>query len=355
MQDVKFARTNSQFFFDLRKNVESYFKSTNQKVTGNFKLYLKTIVLSILGISGYVWLVFFTPHPVLALSTCVVLGIIYSSIGFNVMHDGAHGSYSTKRWVNELMAFSLNILGGSAYMWKQKHNVLHHTYTNIEGMDDDIDIKPFIRTNKSQKKYWFNKYQHIYWPVFYALTYLYWIFVRDFIKYFTGKISDINIPKMTWKDHFMFWFSKTNHIFFFVVFPIYKLGPVHYLIGYLLMTIVMGLTLALVFQVAHVVEDTHFPTPNDNTNEIEENWAVHQVNTTANFSTRNKFISWWVGGLNFQVEHHLFPRISHVHYPALNKILKETCEKHNIKYIEYNTMFAAIRSHLLYLKEIGTA
>jgi linoleoyl-CoA desaturase len=271
------------------------------------------------------------------------------------MHDGAHGSYSTKRWVNEMMAFSLNILGGSAYMWKQKHNVLHHTFTNIEGMDDDIDIKPFIRTNKSQKKYWFNKYQHIYWPVFYALTYLYWIFVRDFIKYFTKKISDIEIPKMSVRDHIIFWISKINHIFFFVVLPIYMLGIEKYLLGYLVMTFVMGWTLALVFQVAHVVEDTHFPTPDTSTGEMEDNWAIHQISTTANFSTKNKFISWWVGGLNFQVEHHLFPRISHVHYPALNKILKETCEKHNVRYIEYKTMFQAIRSHLIYLKQIGIA
>ena len=355
MQEIKFSKNNNQFFFELRKNVDAYFRSTNQKVTGNFKLYTKTIILSLLGLGGYIYLVFYTPNNWIALLCILFLGLIYSSIGFNVMHDGAHGSYSTKRWVNELMALSLNVLGGSSFMWKQKHNILHHTFTNIEGMDDDIDIKPFIRTNTAQKKYWFNKYQHFYWPAFYALTYLYWIYFMDFHKYFTRRILGTEIPKMNTKEHFIFWFSKISHIFFFVALPIYTLGIVKFLVGYLLMCFVMGWILALVFQVAHVVEDTKFPVPDTSTGEIEDNWAVHQVATTANFSTKNKFISWWVGGLNFQVEHHLFPRISHIHYPALNKILKETCEKHNVKYIEYKTMFQAIKSHLLYLKHIGTA
>jgi len=352
MARISFNNNNTAFFVTLKKRVDEYFVSNNIKFTGNWKLYLKTAVLMTTAVALYTTLVFFTPPVWLSVILCVIMGVNVAAIGFNVMHDGAHGSYSQKPWVNEVMAFSLDLLGGCSYLWKQKHNVAHHSYTNIEGFDDDIDIRPWIRTNENQPHKWYHKYQHIYWVVFYGFTYLYWVFSADFQKYFTGKVAGLKIKKMSTKDHIVFWLGKTLYVFLFIALPWMMLGFLPMLTGYLIVGIVCGIVLAIVFQLAHVVEDAVFPIPSD-TNKMENDWAIHQIATTANFSTRNRVISWFMGGLNFQVEHHLFPRISHIHYPELSKVVKEVCDQFNIKYIEYPTLFSALRSHIMHLKVVG--
>jgi linoleoyl-CoA desaturase len=127
------------------------------------------------------------------------------------------------------------------------------------------------------------------------------------------------------------------------------------LIGYTLIVLVTGFIISIVFQLAHVVEDLNFPEPNPETKKIDNEWAIHQIETTANFATKSKLVSWYVGGLNFQVEHHLFPKISHIHYPQINQFVRETCEQFNLNYIEFPTMLGAVKSHLSHLKQIGVA
>jgi linoleoyl-CoA desaturase len=273
------------------------------------------------------------------------------------MHDGAHGSFSTKPWVNDMMSHSLEMMGGSSFMWKVKHNQNHHTFTNIEGMDDDIDIKPFIRVSVDQPKKWYHRFQHVYSFLLYALTYFFWIFWLDFKKYFSGKIGELKIKKMSAKDHVIFWVSKVMYIMVFVVVPIYRVGLLETILGYSVVLVVTGLIISIVFQLAHIVEGAIFPVGIDGSKslKIETEWAIHQLNTTANFATKNKVVSWFVGGLNFQVEHHLFPKISHVHYPEISKLVKETCQQFNVNYMEFPTVFAAIKSHVVHLKHVGVA
>ncbi len=357
MAKIKFNKSNALFFNTLRNRVDEYFNEKKIAYTGNFQLYLKTgILLSILFVC-YTILVFFTPESAwLSLGICAIMGLDMAAIGFNIMHDGAHGSYSSKKWVNDMMSYSLNMLGGSSFMWKLKHNINHHSYTNIEGMDDDIDIKPFIRVHLDQKGYWFNRFQHIYGLLLYGMTYLFWIFLNDFKKYFSRKISDFTpIRKMKTSEHIAFWLTKIGYVGLFLILPFYNAGVINTLIGYSVVVFVTGLVIAIVFQLAHVVEDAPFIDTHGEDTKIETEWAVHQINTTFNFATKNKMISWFLGGLNFQVEHHLFPKISHVHYPALNQILINTCKEFNINYNEFPTVISAIRSHLLHLKQIGSA
>jgi linoleoyl-CoA desaturase len=357
MSKIKFNNSDPQFFNTLKQRVDSYFKDNNLKATGNFNLYSKTLILSATLITSYLWLVFLTPESVLLnVLVCIVMGVNVAAIGFNVMHDGAHGSYSSRKWVNTFMGFSLNVLGGNVYLWSQKHNINHHSYTNVEGMDDDIDIKPFIRVHSNQKKSWYHRFQHYYSLLLYGLTYLFWVFMNDFNKYFTGKIAEhTKMRKMDLPEHFNFWISKALYVFIFLILPFYFVGVVETIVGFLIMCFSAGVVISIVFQLAHVVQETEFITPTSDVMKIETEWAKHQINTTANFATKNKIISWLVGGLNFQVEHHLFPRISHVHYPAINKIVKETCEEFNIMYKEFPTLIQAIRSHLLHLKHAGQA
>ncbi len=262
------------------------------------------------------------------------------------MHDGAHGSFSRYKWVNSIASNFANFLGASQHMWKMKHNVIHHTYTNIHGVDDDIEARPLLRLCEDQPRYKIHKYQHLYFWAAYSFLYLYWIFATDYIKYFSGRIGPTPLRKMTLTEHLLFWFYKLAHAFIFVALPIYMVGFMPWLIGFLSMGLVTGFVLSIVFQLAHTVEHTHFPLPDNATGKMEDEWAIHQVKTTANFATENKVVSWLVGGLNFQVEHHLFPKISHVHYPAISKIIKKACEDYGIKYIEYPKVRIAVASHV---------
>ncbi len=355
MATVKFNNKDAVFFPSLKQRVNEYFEKNQIPSTGNFKLFSKTIILFTLLIALYVILVFFTPsNGWLSLALCALMGVVVAAIGFNVMHDGAHGSYSSHKWINESMAHSLNLLGGVSFIWKQKHNINHHSYTNVEGMDDDIDIRPFIRVHEGQKKYWFHRYQHIYGLLLYGITYFFWVFYNDFKKYFSGKIAEhTKMQKLAWWEHVVFWATKLFYVAAFIVFPIYNVGLADTIIGYVVMVVVTGITISVVFQLAHIVEDMEFVNPEGESMKIESEWAVHQLQTTSNFATKNKFICWLLGGLNFQVEHHLFPRISHIHYPALNAIVKDTCREFNITYKEFPTLRQALYSHIVHLKQIG--
>lgn len=353
MSSPKFPKIQLSFHSEIKRRINEYFQNKRKSPTGNFSLHLKAFLLvtSLLGI--YTHLVFFTPATVWAVLECILLGCVAAAIGFNVMHDGAHGSFSRYKWMNTLASSFANFLGASQHMWKMKHNVIHHTYTNIHGVDDDIEARPLLRLCDEQPRYKIHKYQHLYFWAAYSLLYIYWIFATDYKKYFLGRIGPTPLRKMTLTEHISFWFYKLAHGFIFVALPIYMVGFTPWLIGFLSMGLVTGFVLSIVFQLAHTVEHTHFPLPNDATGKMEDEWAIHQVKTTANFATRNKVVSWLVGGLNFQIEHHLFPKISHVHYPAISKIIRKACEDYGIKYLEYPKVRLAVASHVAYLRQLG--
>jgi linoleoyl-CoA desaturase len=356
MLKYTFNTTGITFFKDLKEKVDRYFTENKLHPAGNGKLFLKSILQIASAASLYVVLVFFTPIPVVALLLCVILGLNLAVIGFNVMHEGGHQTFSRHAWLNKASAYFLNVLGGNTYYWKIKHNVNHHTYTNIEGMDSDIDVKPFMRLHQEQPRRAYHRFQHIYWVFLYGISYLAWIFYEDFQKYFSGKVS-VNNEKKTLAngEHIIFWITKIIFVTVYVLIPIIVVGWLPWLIGFLTITFTCGLAISIVFQLAHVVEGTQFHSvlPTDTTAKLE--WAVHQVKSTANFATSSKVLYWLLGGLNFQIEHHLFPRVSHIHYPALSRFVKESCRECNVVYTEYTSMFKAIVSHLRYLRQLGRA
>jgi linoleoyl-CoA desaturase len=350
MASISFNSKEHPFLDQLQQRIDRYFTDNNLNRWGDYRIYIKTALFLLTAVSLYTWLVFFTPNVWLAVSACAVLGLVFAGIGFNVMHDSAHGSFSNSPWVNDLMGYSLNVMGGDVNLWKTKHNLIHHSFTNIEGYDDDIDIQPFMRLHKDQPRHKAHRYQHIYGFLLYAINYTLWVFYFDFKKYFSMKIGATKIRKYKMKDHLVFWATKTIHVVMFFVLPIYFVGLVPALVGYLIMTVACGLMIAIVFQLAHVVEGIDFPAPQA---QMQNEWAVHQINTTSNFAVNNRLVRWYTGGLNHQVEHHLFPRISHVHYPELNKIVKETCAAFQIKYNEHPTVMQAVRSHVAHLRHVG--
>jgi linoleoyl-CoA desaturase len=280
------------------------------------------------------------------------MGGLVAAIGFNVMHDGSHGSFSTNKWLNKIAASSISLLGANRFMWKMKHVMIHHTFTNVDGVDDDIEVGGLMRMAPTQKKYGIHKFQHVYFWALYMLLYVFWIFFTDYKKYFTQKIGSVPLKKMELKDHIEFWVVKLYHAAVFVVLPIALLGWVKWLVGFMVMTMFAGFVLSIVFQLAHTVEHTDFPVVDDE-NRLPDEFAAHQIKTTANFATKNKLISWLVGGLNFQIEHHLFPNICHVHYDKIAKIVKQTTAEFNLPYISQKTWYGALREHTIMLKNLG--
>lgn len=346
------AMTQS-FHAELKKRITDYFESHQLKSTGNWKLYTKALILLASYVAVYSHLVFFTPPTFWAILECLVLGGLTAAVGFNIMHDGIHGSFSSRSWVNKLAGLTLNMLGANNFMWKTKHNIIHHTYTNIDGVDDDIEARPLLRLCDSQAYYKIHRFQHWYFWAAYSLLYMWWIFFTDYKKYFTKRVGDVPLKPMQLLDHLSFWFFKLMHLFLFVVVPILVIGFKAWLLGFLAFGLFTGFVLSIVFQLAHTVEDTSFIESDKKNKPVEEEWAIHQLKTTANFATHNRFISWWLGGLNFQIEHHLFPRISHVHYPAISNIIRDTCAQFEIPYIEYPKMRLAIASHVAHLRELS--
>jgi linoleoyl-CoA desaturase len=349
----KFSSVSQSFHTELKKRINDYFGQAGKSPTGNYKLFLKAAVLIVSFLAIYTHLVFFTPNPWFAIPECVILGGLTAAIGFNIMHDGMHGSFSRRKWMNQLAGLTLNFLGANNFMWKSKHNIIHHTYTNIDGIDDDIEARPFLRLCETQKYYKVHRFQHWYFWLTYSLLYLWWVLVTDYKKYFKGKIGPIALKKMSSLDHISFWGYKLLHAFLFIALPIYTVGFTSWIIGFLAFSLFAGFVLSIVFQLAHTVEHTHFPHADVTGAKMEDEWAIHQLKTTANFATRNKFICWWVGGLNFQIEHHLFPKISHVHYPEISKIIKKACADFGVPYIEYPKMRLAIASHVAHLKHLS--
>lgn len=349
----RFPVKRPSFQKELRLRVNAYFEENDLSITGNLRLYVKAITLISVFSALYVLLVFFTPVWYIALPAAGLLGITLAGIGFNIMHDGSHGSFSKSHAWNKAAAFTLDFFGASSFLWSQKHNMIHHTYTNIDGIDEDIDIRPMLRIASTQKRYWFHKYQHIYCIPVYGLAHIFWIVGKDFRKYFLRKIGNVPVKEVSATDHLTFWMSKASFLFFFIGLPLYFIGSKMFIPGFIVFSICSGITLGLVFQLAHAVEHTEFPIPNADDQSMEDEWAAIQVRTTANFATKNPIVTWFTGGLNFQIEHHLFPKVSHVHYPALSVIVKETCNDFDLNYVEFPSMKVAIESHLRHMKELG--
>jgi linoleoyl-CoA desaturase len=357
MLSAKFNLQNQKDFVNvLKERVNDYFKSKGISKFGDSRLYWKTAAMLTLYIVPFVLiLINFLPFWANWIGY-VIMGIGMVGIGMSVMHDAIHGSYSSNKYVNKMMGFSMELLGGNSFNWKVQHNVLHHTYTNIPGMDEDISHKSILRLEPTGKWLKIHRFQHIYALPIYSLLTLSWLLWSDFTSLFrynkngmTKMVGSKNTTEVT--KLFVF---KAIYIFTLFILPIFILGISWWqvIVGYVIMQMVAGFIFSVTFQLAHVVEDTNYPLPDEDGN-IENNWAVHQMHTTANFAKKSRFMSWFIGGLNYQIEHHLFPNISHVHYPKISDIVKNTAKEFKIPYHEYKSLRAALVSHLRRLKELG--
>lgn len=346
----------SAFFPTLQKRVSAHFKENNISRYANSTMVMKTIILLSAFFLPLVLMVIFHLKPWAVISLYAIMGFAKAGIGMSVMHDANHGAYSKNQTVNRWLGYTLNLMGGMVFNWKMQHNVLHHTYTNIHGMDDDIEEKLVLRFSPHSEPRKFHKFQFLYVFFFYSILTLYWVLAKDVIQYFKYRKNGVN--RYNDKENRSYFWSmiglKLLYIGYMLVLPflVQDYSPGLIIGGFILMHAIGGLVLGVVFQLAHSVLEAEFPLPNSS-NIVENDWAMHQMNTTVNFARENKLLSWYVGGLNYQVEHHLFPNICHVHYPEISKIVEQTAAEFNVPYLCAPTLKDALSSHVRMLKKFG--
>ncbi|MBL6444877.1 acyl-CoA desaturase [Fulvivirga sp. 29W222] len=354
---VKFnGRKQSGFYAEVKQEVENYFKTNNISKNANGAMVFKTIFFLGGLVALYLMILLGGFGAPMMLFLAILLGMVQAFIGFNVCHDAIHGSYSSSGKVNNILSLTFNLIGANAYVWKVTHNQVHHTFTNIPGHDEDLDVAPgLVRLSPLEDHKAIMKYQHLYAFFLYGFASLSWVFRKDYVKFFQKKIGhtdNSNHPKI---EYFNLFFFKAVYYTLFIVLPLVVLDITwwQFIIGFFAMHLAEGFVLGLVFQLAHVVEGTEFPEP-DTDGKVDESWAVHQMQTTANFSTKSSIATFLCGGLNFQVEHHLFANICHIHYPEISKIVSRIAQKHGVPYHVNPTFLGALASHYKTLKRFGS-
>jgi len=352
VQKIRFS-AQVGFHETLQKRVHQYFTASKLPRTGDWRMFLKAGICLTWLATSYVLLVFFATSLITSILTAFALAQGFILVSCNIMHDGAHESFSKSKKINWLMGCTLDFIGGSQMLWRQKHNLLHHTYTNINALDSDLHKSGMLRLHPEQQWWPWYRFQHIYAFPLYSFLSLLWVTFSDFRKFFSGRIGSYKLRKYTALDVSLFFLTKLFYGGYAVVLPLFFHPFLHVLIAFVAVHLIFGLTLSIVFQLAHALESTTFPTPDPHTGTIKNEWAIHEVETTANFAPRNTLLTWYVGGLNFQIEHHLFTKICHMHYPAISTIVRETCQEFSLPYVCYPTFGSAIAGHYRFLKTMG--
>jgi linoleoyl-CoA desaturase len=356
-QKVKFInKDKTQFFNTLKQRVDQYFIDNNISQHANGTMVFKTIVMLSLYFVPYALIM---SHSVnlLGMWICsLVMGLGLAGIGMSVMHDANHGAYAESSFINKMVSMSLSIVGGDNKNWKTQHNILHHTYTNIYGHDRDIDDKVIMRFSPAGKYQKVQRFQIVYVFLFYSIMSLYWTTAKDFVQYYEFIKEGHN--RESKKDRLLTLLTiigwKLVYYTYIIVLPMVVLHLTWWqvLIGFVSLHLVAGLILSIVFQLAHVVEATTFPVPDESGN-IENEWAIHQLETTADFAKNNWLITYYVGGLNYQAIHHLFPRVCHVHYPEIAPIVEQTAKEFGVPYIYNESFWKAFVSHIRIISKLG--
>ena len=349
---MRFA-ADTGFHAELKRRVHGYFEQTGLSPRDSVRMYVKTAAILIWFVASYVLLVFFAVSWWQGMLLAASLALAMAGIGFAIQHDGNHGAYSKHGAVNRLMGVMLDLMGASSYLWQWKHNVSHHTYTNLNGADDDIDIGPLCRLSPAQPRYRIHRLQQFYAWVLYGFLIPKYHFVYDFKNLTRGRIAANRFPRprgwrlaelIVGKAFFFGWA-------FLVPMLMHRWWVV--LVFYAATTFLLGLIMSVVFQLAHCVEQADFPELPTTKDHLDDTWAVHQVRTTVDFARTSRVLTWYLGGLNFQIEHHLFPKICHVHYPRIARIVQAVCAEYGIRYVANDELWAAFCSHWRWLRRMG--
>lgn len=355
---VKFSsQIKPDFIIELREKVKEYFEKNQISKYGNANMVLKSIFMMTLYFGPYLLMLtgLIDSIPGIIISWAV-MGIGMTGVGMVLMHDANHGSYSKNQKINKFLSKSMYLLGGYPAAWRQQHNTQHHGFTNIEGHDEDIDQIGLLRFSPHKPLKKVHQFQYLYAWFFYGLSTLSWVTIKDFKKLRLYKKTNVTIVNNKSHNRLMveLIFSKILYHIVFLVLPLVFIAISWYwiVLCFLMMHFIAGVLLSAIFQTAHIMPDSTFPLPDEKGN-LENSWAVHQLLTTTDYSPKSRVFSWMIGGLNYQIEHHLFPNISHVHYRHIAVLVQSTARKHNVPYYVHSNFFLALVNHVKMLKSLG--
>ncbi len=348
------SRSGGAFLQEVRAAVGKHFADSGRRSTGDWWMVGKTICVLMLTFTPYFLIMSGGFSGPISLGLAAIVGLGVAGIGFGVAHDALHGSYSANPRLNQVVGWSMDLAGGSSYLWKLTHNIIHHTYTNIHGADEDLAVSPLLRLSPHAPRRWYHRFQHWYAIALYSMTTLFWAFVKDYRYLLQKDLGPYPDKKHAPRDIAGLFLGRVIYYTWTIVLPIALLPFAWWqtALGIALAHAVAGTTLGIVFQMAHVVEQTSHPEP-DAGGAMPDGWAAHEMFTTANFAPDNRLLTWYVGGLNYQVEHHLFPKICSVHYPEISSIVQRVAAEHGLPYHSNPTFLGAIASHLRTLRRQG--
>lgn len=351
---VSFVSGNN-FRKTLNERVRNHFQENNIDSENNRRMYLKSVVIFLWIVSSWTFILFGPSILWIKALGCVVLGLGIAACGMSVGHDANHGSYSNNSRINKMVGLTYDFIGLSSYLWRFRHNHLHHIYTNLDGHDMEIHGDGLVRLSPNMEHKWHHQFQHLFIWFVYPIIPLYWFLSDIKLVAFNGTYQEHSIPELKRSELIIFWVMKLVNIGFFVGIPIavgYTIWQT--LIGGAIAYMTYGIVVCEIFMLAHVLEGVEFPEVDPESNSIDDEWAIFQVKTAADFSPNNPILNWYLGGLNYQVVHHLFPHICHIHYPHIAPILSEVCTEFGVKYNVYPTLIEAITSNYRWMKLMGT-
>jgi linoleoyl-CoA desaturase len=343
------------FYAELRSRVRDLLADPRRVRRAQRAMYVKSAIVIAWAVASWAVLVLYADSWWLAGAAALSLGLALAGVGFNITHDANHGSYSRRTGVNRAMSWSMDLIGASSYVWRTKHNVVHHTFTNIAGADSDIDSMPFARFAPEQPRRVFHRFQHVYVWVLYGLLAIKWHTGGDFGYLHSGRIGTTPVRWPRGRELAGFWLGKALFLTWAIVVPLLLHPAWQVAVVFGVVSFVLAVTMAVTFQLAHCLEEADFPSAARMAEGGRTEWARHQVETTVDFAPRSRLLTWYLGGLNFQVEHHLFSRVMHTHYPAMASIVREICERHGVRYQAHPTLGSAIASHTRWLRSMGRA
>lgn len=348
---VKFGR-ESAFATSLQAGADAYFAQSSLPERDLPQMYLKTLIIWTWFVASWCVLVLVPAAWWLKIPAAVSLGLAIAGIGMSVMHDANHGAYSRRPWLNRWVGYSIDCMGASSFVWRTKHNKLHHTWTNIGGLDDDLELGVLSRMSPHQKWLPLHRGQHFYMWALYGLLVPKWVLFDDFYNIVTGRVGPLPLPRLSARDWVVMLSGKALHVGLGLVIPL-LLYPWYFALPlYFLVNAVAGVTLATTFQMAHCVQTAEMVAlPDDG--RLSDDWASHQLKTTVDFAPRNKLLGWYVGGLNFQVVHHLFPKVCHIHYAALSQVVARSARENGLTYRVQPTLAGSIASHYNWLHQMS--
>jgi linoleoyl-CoA desaturase len=288
----------------------------------------------------------------------IAMGFGLAGVGLNVLHDANHGSLTSSKRLNDAISKVVDFIGGNSVMWRIQHNVLHHTFTNVDGLDEDISVPYVMRFSPNRPHLFVHRFQWLYAWGFYAIMTLYWLTFKDFVSLMRYRKSGLLARSGSSFGRVLGWLVVTKVVQFGYVLGLplafSGLSAAQILLGWVVMHAISGLTLASIFQPAHVLEDHAFEVAQAG-GQLPEDSFTHQLQTTANFGTRSRLLTWLCGGLNHQIEHHLFPHVCHIHFPKLAPIVKRTAEEFGLPYRASTSFAGALWLHTRMLWQLGRA